>query len=186
MPDQAARNAVVEANLPLVKFHLRGRLAHCRGWVDGDDLIQEGSLGLIRAVEKHDPERGALSHYSRAWIQSLAHDASLRACHPCTVSLRVLRRQDRPVAKGSSRPLDALQARADRFDLQEDRNALDALWAAVERLGEPYRTVIRLRYGEGLLQPEIGERMGYSKQWVQQIEARAIRRLRGFFGEERG
>lgn len=53
-----ARNALVVAYTPLVRyaaFKLGSRLPV---WVDREDLISYGMFGLIKAVERYDPERG--------------------------------------------------------------------------------------------------------------------------------
>lgn len=50
-----ARNALAEANLLLV-VHVSGRFRNPS--VSKEDLIQEGNLGLLRAVERFDPSRG--------------------------------------------------------------------------------------------------------------------------------
>jgi RNA polymerase primary sigma factor len=62
-----ARNAFVRHNLKLV-VHLAKEY---RGLgLPFADLIQEGNLGLLRAVEKFDPERGfKLSTYAAWWIR---------------------------------------------------------------------------------------------------------------------
>lgn len=39
------------------------------GLAEYDDLFQEGSIGLINAVNNYDPEQGAFSTYARMWIQ---------------------------------------------------------------------------------------------------------------------
>jgi len=49
------REQIIEANLPLVGYLAR-RLAGRRGSLD--DLTQVGSVGLIKAVDRFDPERG--------------------------------------------------------------------------------------------------------------------------------
>ena len=64
-----ARKRFFEGNLRLV-IYIAKRYARQTQHMDINDLIQEGAMGLMRAINKFDPERGyKFSTYSYWWIR---------------------------------------------------------------------------------------------------------------------
>lgn len=84
-----ARQAMIEANLRLVVTVARAYVG--RG-VALLDLIAEGNLGLIRAVEKFEPERRLrFSTYAVWWIREAVQHALMHQSRTVRVPVHVLR-----------------------------------------------------------------------------------------------
>lgn len=87
--DEIARKRMIESNLRLVvkisrRYSNRG-LALL-------DLVEEGNLGLIRAVEKFDPERGfRFSTYATWWIRQTIERALMNQTRTIRLPIHVVK-----------------------------------------------------------------------------------------------
>ncbi len=62
-----SRNKVIETNMRLV---VKIASRYTTSGMEGDDLISEGSMGLVSAIERYDPSRGyRFSTYASWWIR---------------------------------------------------------------------------------------------------------------------
>lgn len=74
--DSAARQRLVLGNLRFVLFVARGYAGY---GLPLCDLVQEGNIGLIKAIDRFDPSKGVrLISFAVHWIKSAIHEYILR------------------------------------------------------------------------------------------------------------
>ena len=153
--DRDARDELIRASLRLVA--LRAHHLGLRG--DAlDEAMQSGTLGLIAAVDRFDPDRGfRLATYAWSWI---------------TAAIQVRAR---------------IESSLDKVDVPDPHEAVDPpddVHPALAHLPLRLAAVIRLRYRLGELpgpprsRKEVALRLGLTVAQVRADEARAMTHLR--------
>lgn len=168
--------------------HLRAVIARQMdgkaGWrLDTDDILQEVYLAIFRTGSR--PRFEHLAQFT-SWIESVAQNTARN-------QLRYLRRQKRDVAREhrisryarSSFP--ALLDRIAAADSTPSRHvardeATAALLSSLARLTDDQRTVVRLRFLEGLPVAEVAQRLEKTDDAIHALTYRAIAALRQHLG----
>ena len=191
--DQEAMAQLLKMNQPLLRA-LAGRL--CNPGPLLDELMQAGSIGLMQAVRRFDPGRGAkLTTYAVPWM--LGEMKRALRCALESTGVQAKRAQslrseeetactmDRQLAiqgaKAMERPLSVEAFEEEGHALTGDNDIdLDrlALRMALPSLVPQERGVLLLRYYRNLTQKETARLLGKSQAQISRIERRALDTLR--------
>ncbi|GLQ48127.1 RNA polymerase sigma factor RpoH [Dyella lipolytica] len=228
----------------LVMSHLRFVVHVARGYngygLQLADLIQEGNIGLMKAVKRFDPDQGVrLVSFAVHWIRAEMHEFILRNWRIVKVATTKAQRklffnlrkskkrlgwmnaeEVRMVAKdlgvpeatvremesrlsgrdiGFEAPADAdedakpapeaflIDEGADPYqnvaDADQSDNQLETLSAALQKLDERSRDIIQRRWlnEEKATLQDLADEYGVSAERIRQVEANAMKKMRGLF-----
>ena len=231
----------------LILSHLRVVVSIARGYdgygLNQADLIQEGNIGLMKAVKRYEPSRGArLFSFAVHWIKAEIHEFILRNWRLVRVAttkpqrklffnLRSMRKNlnalspkeaqdiaddlgvklsevmemeqrmtghdiaimaDNNDDEDSFAPIDWLadpDAEPSRQLSKQAHYALqtEGLQNALAQLDDRSRRIVESRWLQddgGLTLHELAAEYGVSAERIRQIEAKAMKKLRGFLAEE--
>lgn len=164
----------------------------CTSTVSFEDLCQAGNLGLLRAAKDYDEARGSFSNYALYWIRDAI--ANELGTHSRTIAIprhemRKAASDKRPYPKNAC-TLDLDKIQSDEVSSEEslDRQSQYKL-ARKEMLNlltPLQQQVLVMRFTHDMMLNEVGEKLGYSREWVRQQEKKALSILKNKMVELNG
>lgn len=164
--DLAARTQLIEAYLPLARALAR-RFAHRGERVE--DLVQVGTIGLIKAVDRFEPTRGDLASYAAPTIVG-----EIKRHLRDRATLIRTPRQEPPAPVVLAQP-EELPDPDDELRASEDRVAV---WSGLRRLHRRERDAVRCRYFRDMSQAEVASELGISQTHTSRLLASGLAKLR--------
>lgn len=182
--DEKARNKLIEHNLRLVAHIIKKYYSSC---IDQDDLISIGTIGLIKAINTFNVEKGTrLATYAARCIENeiLMHFRSQKK------TAQDISTSDPIDVDSEGNPLTLMDiiciddTVADDLDI---KIKTEKLYKFVDELSDfREKQIIIMRYGlygtDIYTQREVAKLLGISRSYVSRLEKRALSKLKKCFG----
>jgi RNA polymerase sigma factor (sigma-70 family) len=85
--DSDAKAALLAEMLPLLR---RWSRRYAGRGVDDDDLVQDGVVGVLRAINRYDPARGPFLPWARLWVRQAMQQTVAESARPVRLPTHVL------------------------------------------------------------------------------------------------
>lgn len=178
--DVNAKNELIEHNLRLVAHIIK---KYYSSSVQQDDLISIGTIGLIKAINTFDPDKGTrLATYAARCIENEIL-MQFRAQKKTSQDISV----NEPIDTDSEgNPLTLMDIISTEDEIVEDIykiTMLKKLSTEVGRIKDPReKSIIMMRYGLDGMRPmtqlEVSKKLNISRSYVSRIEKKALKELR--------
>jgi len=175
-----ARSRIVRANLRLVVSIARRHVGGALGRAEFFEIISDGNVSLLRAVEKFDYTRGNKFSTYASW--------AIMRNYARTIPETLYQESRRHTGTD-----DLLETLPDRHEPAPDADEREGLRRTIHhglaQLTDRERAIIMRHFGLiGDEKPEtldeIGRRYGVTKERIRQIERKAMKKLREILGEK--
>jgi RNA polymerase sigma-32 factor len=194
--DETAGHQIIQANLRFVVKVSRKYFYHGHNHLE---LIQEGNLGLIKALNKFDPERGIpFVYYAVWWIEAYIRTFLVKSGKVNTGTLshakNLFSLDESLINDGSNKStwIDFLTETTDPERLYCGRDVSHKISSLLRHyftyLSEREVSVLKQRYffDPPVCLKDIGIQLGISKERVRQIQLKSMERLRNLITAHAG
>ena len=183
--DVLARNKLIEHNLRLVAHIVK---KYYMSTSDQDDLVSIGTIGLIKAVDTFDADKGIrLSSYAERCIENEIL-MFFRNCKKSAQDVSMNEPIDTDKDGNALILMDVMATEDLIVDELDTKIKSEQLYRYIDEvLSERERIIINLRYGLGgkipLTQREVAKKLNISRSYVSRIEKKSLLTLKKRFNK---
>lgn len=197
--DKIDKELIVEKYTPLV-HKIVNRLNY--GFVDKDDLVQAGFMGLLKAIENFNSNLGNFISFASIYIMSevkeeLRNNKLIILNKEIISIIRKLPDYENKSLEEMSQILNTTKEKVslaflykDRISLlNDDNNEIDRIESSykeneiiscISKLNDVEKMIIYNKYLYNMSQSEIAESLDVSQSSVSRLEKKALKRLKSF------